>query len=95
MRKDVPAPEGCENIREQVRTDPTKFREFKADRAAVERLRFFFEDRIVTAQGLSTLIDGIEDTLVRKCEKNMLLKASIYSMSTGRNCKPELNQCSL
>lgn len=44
---------------QQVGTDPTNFGRFMADRAAVERLRFFFEDRIGTAQGLSPLVDGI------------------------------------
>ncbi|CZT53465.1 uncharacterized protein RSE6_15051 [Rhynchosporium secalis] len=40
-------------------TDPTKFSEWMADRAAVERLRFFFEKRIRTPQGLSPLDDGL------------------------------------
>jgi ABC-type Fe3+ transport system substrate-binding protein len=57
--KDFPAPAGYSPIMEQVGTDPTKFSQFMADRAAVERLRLFFEERIGTAQGLSPLIDGI------------------------------------
>lgn len=40
-------------------TDPTKFSKWMMDRAAVERLRFFFEDKIGSAQGLSPLIDEL------------------------------------
>jgi len=59
VRRDLPAPAGYEKIMDQVGTDPTKFGQFMADRSAVERLRFFFEDRIGTPQGLSPLIDGL------------------------------------
>ena len=40
-------------------TDPTGFPNWMADRAAVERLRFFFEARLGSAQGKSPLDDGL------------------------------------
>ncbi|PVH81286.1 hypothetical protein DL98DRAFT_548682 [Cadophora sp. DSE1049] len=45
VRKDIAPPAGYPN-----------FSEWMMDRAAVERLRFFFEDKIGSAQGLSALI---------------------------------------
>ncbi|KAL7928255.1 hypothetical protein V8C35DRAFT_285393 [Trichoderma chlorosporum] len=47
------------NIMLVPHTNPTEFARFMNDRATVERLRFFFENRLGTAQGLSPLIDGI------------------------------------
>tara|TARA_R110002060_G_scaffold9501_1_gene14151 strand:- start:501 stop:1022 length:522 start_codon:yes stop_codon:yes gene_type:complete len=58
-RKDVPAADGLPALMDLFPTNPTKFSEWMSDRAAVERLRFFFESRIGSAQGLSPLIDGI------------------------------------
>lgn len=40
-------------------TNPTAFARFMSDRVTVERVRFFFENRLGTAQGLSPLIDDI------------------------------------
>ncbi|KAK4069473.1 hypothetical protein Trihar35433_6052 [Trichoderma harzianum] len=40
-------------------TNPTAFARFMEDRVTVERLRFFFENRLGSAQGLSPLIDDI------------------------------------
>ncbi|UKZ82818.1 hypothetical protein TrVFT333_010616 [Trichoderma virens FT-333] len=41
------------------RTNPTAFARFMNDRITVERLRFFFENRLGSAQGLSPLVDDI------------------------------------
>jgi hypothetical protein len=73
--KDFAAPAGYSKIMEQAGTDPTKFSQFMADRAAVERLRFFFEERIGTAQGLSRLIDGIRDVLVRGGRRRYVVRS--------------------
>lgn len=59
MRRDVAAPAGYPDALEMPGTNPTEFAKWMADRAAVERLRFFFEDRIGTAQGLSPLEDDL------------------------------------
>ena len=59
VRKDVASPAGYPDIMDMPGTDPTKFKEFMIDRARVERLRFFFEDRLGTPQGLSPLIDDL------------------------------------
>ncbi|KAK8225403.1 hypothetical protein HDK77DRAFT_130804 [Phyllosticta capitalensis] len=59
VRSDIDPPSGYPSIWEMPGTDVTKFSQFMADRAAVERLRFFFEDRIGSAQGLSPLEDNI------------------------------------
>ncbi|OJD29554.1 abc transporter [Diplodia corticola] len=60
VRKDVAAPGGYPaDALDMPGTDPTEFARWMADRAAVERLRFFFEDRIGTAVGESPLEDGI------------------------------------
>jgi hypothetical protein len=40
-------------------TNPVAFNDWMEDRANVERLRFWFEDRIGTAQGESPLGGGI------------------------------------
>ena len=58
-RQDIPAPPGAEKILEQLNTDAAAFAEWMADREKVERLRFFLEDRIGTAQGLSPLEDDL------------------------------------
>ncbi|KAK1590391.1 ABC-type Fe3+ transport system [Colletotrichum navitas] len=59
VRSDVPPPPNYPPILEMPGTDPTAFGKWMSDRAAVERLRFWFEDRIGTAQGLSPLIDDL------------------------------------
>ncbi|KAB2573505.1 hypothetical protein DBV05_g7790, partial [Lasiodiplodia theobromae] len=59
VRKDVEAPAGYPDALEMPGTNPTEFGKWMADRAAVERLRFFFEDKIGTAQGLSPLEDDL------------------------------------
>ncbi|KAI0793952.1 hypothetical protein C8Q74DRAFT_1314891 [Fomes fomentarius] len=59
VRKDITPAAGFPSIVDMHNTDVTKFSSFMADRAAVERLRFFFEDRLGTAQGLSPLEDDI------------------------------------
>lgn len=59
VREDIPAANGHHKILEEPNTDATAFAKFMADRANVERARFFYESRLGTAQGLSPLIDGI------------------------------------
>ncbi|KAI0737396.1 hypothetical protein C8Q80DRAFT_1115295 [Daedaleopsis nitida] len=59
VRKDVAPPAGFPPIVEMHNTDVTKFSDFMADRGAVERLRFFFENRLGTATGLSPLDDDL------------------------------------
>ncbi|KAK7531660.1 ABC transporter [Phyllosticta citribraziliensis] len=59
VRSDIDGPAGYPKIFDVPGTDVTKFSEFMADRAAVERLRFYFEDKIGSAQGLSPLEDNL------------------------------------
>ncbi|KAI1746696.1 hypothetical protein F4782DRAFT_544957 [Xylaria castorea] len=59
VRRDVPAPAGFPELVDIPSTDPTEFQRFLADRARVERLRFFFESKLGTPQGPSSLNDGI------------------------------------
>lgn len=59
VREDMPAPKGQHKILEEPNTDAPAFAKFMADRANVERRRFFYEDRLGTAQGLSPLIDDL------------------------------------
>lgn len=59
VRSDVAAPAGAKKILEQPGTDAPAFAKFMADRANVERARFFYESKIGTAQGLSPLIDNL------------------------------------
>ncbi|KAF6835575.1 extracellular solute-binding protein family 1 [Colletotrichum plurivorum] len=58
-RGDVALPKNYLPILETPGTDPTAFGKWMADRAAVERFRFWIEDRIGTAQGLSPLTDDL------------------------------------
>lgn len=58
-RNDIPAPAGAKKILEQPNTNAPEFAKWMADRENVERLRFFFEDRIGTPQGLSPLEDNL------------------------------------
>ncbi|KAF4463050.1 ABC-type Fe3+ transport system [Fusarium albosuccineum] len=59
VRSDIAPPAGYPSILEMPGTDPVAFAEWMSDRAAVERLRFYLEDRLGTAQGLSPLVDDI------------------------------------
>jgi ABC-type Fe3+ transport system substrate-binding protein len=59
IRKDMPNPTGYPSIMDMPGTDATKFAKWMGDRAAVERLRFFLEDKIGSAQGLSPLEDDL------------------------------------
>ncbi|KAF2644766.1 ABC transporter [Massarina eburnea CBS 473.64] len=59
VRSDLPGPNGLPNVMEMPGTNPTAFVKWMSDRNAVERLRFFFEDRLGTPQGLSPLIDDL------------------------------------
>ncbi|KAI0751257.1 ABC-type Fe3+ transport system [Daedaleopsis nitida] len=59
VRKDVTPTNGLAPIFDVPNTNITAFGDWMMDRAAVERLRFFFEDRLGTAQGLSPLEDDI------------------------------------
>ncbi|KAM0549149.1 hypothetical protein ACHAPJ_009604 [Fusarium lateritium] len=59
VRRDIPAPEGFPDLRNETATNPTEFARFMEDRALVERLRFWFEARIGVAKG----VDPINDPL--------------------------------
>ncbi|OLN97823.1 hypothetical protein CCHL11_02636 [Colletotrichum chlorophyti] len=59
VRGDVPPPANYPPILEMPGTDATAFGKWMSDRAAVERLRFYLEDRLGTAQGLSPIIDDL------------------------------------
>ena len=59
VRTDMDPPKGFPPLMEMPGTNVTYSREWMADRAHVERLRFYFEDKIGTAQGLTPLEDGI------------------------------------
>ncbi|KAH8805482.1 hypothetical protein F5884DRAFT_823166 [Xylogone sp. PMI_703] len=47
------------DIMHMPNTNPTSFFNFMQDRANVEELRFYFGDRLGTAQGLSPLVDDL------------------------------------
>lgn len=59
VRTDVPAPADRPQIFDMPGTNVAGFANWMTDRARVERLRFWFESRIGSAQGLSPLIDDI------------------------------------
>ncbi|KAL7940804.1 hypothetical protein V8C42DRAFT_349272 [Trichoderma barbatum] len=60
VRQDVrPSDSSLHDIMHTPHTNPTAFTKFMNDRVAVERLRFFFEERLGSAQGLSPLVDDI------------------------------------
>ncbi|WYZ35815.1 hypothetical protein EsH8_X_000462 [Colletotrichum jinshuiense] len=59
VRGDVAPPANYPPILEMPGTDPTAFGKWMSDRAAVERLRFYLEDRLGTPQGLSPIIDNL------------------------------------
>ncbi|PHH93303.1 hypothetical protein CDD83_8002 [Cordyceps sp. RAO-2017] len=59
VRMDMDAPEGFRKIMDTNHTNPLAFASFMADRVTVERLRFWFESRLGTAQGESPLTDAI------------------------------------
>ncbi|KAL8392821.1 hypothetical protein RB595_002850 [Gaeumannomyces hyphopodioides] len=59
VRRDVDPPAGYPGIFEMPGTNVTYFREWMNDRARLERLRLWFEDKLGTPQGLSPLIDDL------------------------------------
>ncbi|KAG7123322.1 hypothetical protein HYQ45_013924 [Verticillium longisporum] len=61
VRHDVPVADNFSQLplKDIPSTNPAAFGRFMADRGRVERLRFFLEDRIGSAQGLSPLIDDL------------------------------------
>lgn len=59
VRTDIAPPEGIPNVFSTPTTNPTTFLRWMEDRDNVERLRFWFEDKIGSAQGKSPLVDGI------------------------------------
>ncbi|KAF2846488.1 ABC-type Fe3+ transport system [Plenodomus tracheiphilus IPT5] len=59
VREDIAAPAGYSKIWEQAGTNVTAFGEWMLNRAEVERVRFYFEDKLGTPQGLSPLIDDL------------------------------------
>ncbi|KAH6622049.1 ABC-type Fe3+ transport system [Boeremia exigua] len=58
-RTDIAPPPGAEKILKQPNTNAPEFIKWMSDRANVERIRFFLEDRIGSAQGLSPLEDDM------------------------------------
>ncbi|KPM37551.1 hypothetical protein AK830_g9026 [Neonectria ditissima] len=59
VRRDVPAPKGFPSLWNETATNPAEFARFMADRALVERLRFYFEARLGPAVGLDPIADDI------------------------------------
>jgi ABC-type Fe3+ transport system substrate-binding protein len=59
VRQDLPPPQGYPPLFEMPGTDVTYFSKWMADRARLERLKNWFEDKLGTPQGLSPLEDGI------------------------------------
>lgn len=59
VREDTAAAAGFPAIWDNPATNVSAFADFMADRAAVERLRFFYENRIGSAQGFSPLFDEL------------------------------------
>ncbi|KAM0228828.1 hypothetical protein ACHAPO_010465 [Fusarium lateritium] len=59
VRRDIPTPAGLPDLRNQTATNPAEFARFMNDRALVERLKLYFESRIGTPQGKSSLVDDI------------------------------------
>ncbi|KAJ4089811.1 hypothetical protein NW760_012606 [Fusarium oxysporum] len=59
VRSDVAPPAGFRQFINEPNTDPHDFMKFMSDRERVERLRFWFEKRLGTAQGLSPLDDDL------------------------------------
>ncbi|EGU85310.1 hypothetical protein FOXB_04177 [Fusarium oxysporum f. sp. conglutinans Fo5176] len=59
VRSDVAPPAGFPQFINEPNTDPHDFMKFMSDRERVERLRFWFEKRLGTAQGLSPLDDDL------------------------------------
>ncbi|KAJ2976450.1 hypothetical protein NQ176_g4941 [Zarea fungicola] len=59
VRRDVSPPAGFPDLWSETHTSPTEFEKFMADRAKIERLRFWFESRIGTPEGLDPIDDDI------------------------------------
>lgn len=61
VRQDIGVPEGFKfpDILGMPSTNPTTFSRFMADRPTVERLRFWFESKLGTPQGVSPLDDNV------------------------------------
>jgi ABC-type Fe3+ transport system substrate-binding protein len=59
VRSDVRPPAGFPELVSQPNTNPDAFVKFMSDRERVERLRFWFEKRLGTAQGPSPLDDDL------------------------------------
>ncbi|KAF1953527.1 periplasmic binding protein-like II [Byssothecium circinans] len=59
VRSDIDGPNGLPKIVDVKGTNASAFAGWMSDRANVERLRFFFEDRIGTPEGLSPLEDDL------------------------------------
>ncbi|KAH7247274.1 uncharacterized protein BKA55DRAFT_515304 [Fusarium redolens] len=59
VRSDVAPAAGFPELNNQPHTNPGAFAKFMSNRERVERLRFWFEKRLGTAQGLSPLDDDL------------------------------------
>ncbi|OAQ67448.1 ABC-type Fe3+ transport system [Purpureocillium lilacinum] len=59
VRGDIPRPEGVPDMMSLPTTNTPDFPRWMQDRSKVERLRFWFENKLGTAQGLSPLKDNM------------------------------------
>ncbi|CAG8978785.1 hypothetical protein HYALB_00011050 [Hymenoscyphus albidus] len=59
VRTDIATPAGVQQLSNMSTVNTAAFGRFMADRARVERLKFYFESVIGPAQGLSPLVDGV------------------------------------
>lgn len=59
VREDIAAAAAYPPVWDNPATNVSLFADWMSDRAAVERLRFFYENRIGSAQGLSPIIDAL------------------------------------
>ncbi|KAG7126579.1 hypothetical protein HYQ46_006543 [Verticillium longisporum] len=68
VRHDVPVADNFSQLplKDIPSTNPAAFGRFMADRGRVERLRFFLEDRIGSAQGLSPLVPGLHFRTIKR-----------------------------
>ncbi|KAF5243102.1 hypothetical protein FAUST_3021 [Fusarium austroamericanum] len=59
VRRDMPTPAGYPDIANETATNPTEFLRWMTDRTTVERLRFWIEAHIGTAQGVDPIYEPI------------------------------------
>ncbi|KLO86373.1 Uncharacterized protein LW93_11148 [Fusarium fujikuroi] len=89
VRSDVAPPVGFPGFVDQAHTDPHDFMNFMVDRQKVERLRFWFEKRLGTAQGLSPLDDDFiicQNISSSKCSSKCLPLYSQQARDVAARC---------